>query len=209
MTGKMSKWPPDMTLTGKTVRLDILSPAHLGDLQEAVRGGDLPRLWYTTIPTADSMLAEIERRASLRDAGTMLPFAIIEASSGKAVGMTTYMNIDAENRHLEIGSTWYDTRVQRTGLNTECKYLMLRQAFEVLECVAVEFRTHCVNHQSRRAIERLGARLDGVLRNHMIMANGTLRDTAVYSIIASEWPMIKAHLRWQMEKPRGSLIAHR
>mgnify|MGYP002630544936 FL=1 len=128
----------------------------------------------------------------------MSPFAIIENASGKSVGMTTYMNIDAANHRLEIGSTWYRKSAQRTGINTECKYLMLGHAFETLDCIAVEFRTHFINHQSRRAIERLGAKLDGVLRAHMVMPNGTIRDTCVYSIVASEWPTIKAHLSLQM-----------
>ena len=132
----------------------------------------------------------------------MLPFAIIERASGKAVGMTTYMDIDAANRRLEIGSTWYRRSVQRTPINTECKLLLLRHAFEELDCIAVEFRTHFMNAQSRRAIERLGAKFDGVLRSHKIMANGTLRDTAVYSITSAEWPAVKANLEWQLEKPR-------
>lgn len=132
----------------------------------------------------------------------MLPFSIIDRTNGHAVGMTTYMNIDAANRRLEIGSTWYRKSVQRSPFNTECKLLLLQHAFESLDCIAVEFRTHFVNTQSRRAIERLGAKLDGVLRSHMMMANGTLRDTAVYSIIAPEWPTVKANLQWQLEKPR-------
>jgi RimJ/RimL family protein N-acetyltransferase len=112
------------------------------------------------------------------------------------------MNIDASNKRVEIGSTWYRKSVQRSPLNTECKLLLLQHAFEELDCLAVEFRTHFVNIQSRRGIERLGAKLDGVLRSHIVMENGTVRDTAVYSIIASEWPTVKAHLTWQLEKPR-------
>ncbi len=131
----------------------------------------------------------------------MLPFAIL-TPDGKAVGMTTYMNIDAASRRVEIGSTWYRKSVQRGPMNTQVKLLMLEHAFEELDCIAVEFRTHFVNMQSRRAIERLGAKLDGVLRSHMIMANGTIRDTACYSIIASEWSTVKANLTWQLEKPR-------
>ena len=114
--------------------------------------------------------------------------------------MTTFMNVDAFNHRVEIGSTWYAARVQRTALNTECKLLLLTHAFEQLQCIAVELRTHVLNTQSRRAIERLGAKLDGTLRNHMRMPNGTLRDTVVYSIIDSEWPTVRAHLRWQLEK---------
>ncbi len=116
--------------------------------------------------------------------------------------MTTYMNVDAANRRVEIGSTWYAKSVQRSGLNTEAKLLLLGHAFDTLDCIAVEFRTHFMNHQSRRAIERLGAKLDGILRSHQIAPNGTLRDTCVYSIIAPEWPTVRAHLQWLLEKPR-------
>jgi RimJ/RimL family protein N-acetyltransferase len=132
----------------------------------------------------------------------MLPFSIIEKSSKKVVGMTTYMNIDVTNHRVEIGSTWYRKSVQRSSLNTECKLLLLRHAFEEMYCIAVEFRTHFINQQSRKAIERLGAKFDGTLRSHMKMANGTIRDTAVYSIIASEWPTVKANLTWMLEKPK-------
>ncbi|MEL6752379.1 MAG: GNAT family protein, partial [Pseudomonadota bacterium] len=121
---------------------------------------------------------------------------------GKAVGMTTYMNIDAANRRVEIGSTWYGKSVQRTGINTACKLLLLTRAFEQLDCIAVEFRTHRMNVQSRRAIERLGAQFDGLIRAHMVMANGTIRDTAVYSITAPEWPAVKANLEWMLTKSR-------
>jgi RimJ/RimL family protein N-acetyltransferase len=198
----MSVWPDDVTLSGKYVRLEPLSMDHLGDLQGAARDGDLHLLWYTTIPHADEMAVEITRRLSLRETGSMLPFAIIDQSSGHAVGMTTFMNIDAASKRVEIGSTWYAKSVQRSPLNTECKLLMMTHAFEQLNCIAVEFRTHFVNVQSRRAIERLGAKLDGVLRNHMVMANGSLRDTAAYSVINSEWPAIKTHLQFQLDKPR-------
>jgi RimJ/RimL family protein N-acetyltransferase len=148
------------------------------------------------------MATEIERRLALRSEGRMLPFAVIERATGKAVGMTTFMNVDAANRRVEIGSTWYRRAVQRTAINTECKRLLLAHAFEQLECIAVEFRTHFFNHQSRRGIERLGAKLDGILRNHQIAPNGTLRDTCVYSIIAPEWPTVRAHLDYQLARPR-------
>jgi N-acetyltransferase len=131
----------------------------------------------------------------------MLPFTVFD-SQGRIVGMTTYMNIDAANRRLEIGSTWYARSVQRTALNTQCKRLLLGHAFEALSCIAVEFRTHRLNSQSRRAIERLGAQLDGILRSHQISPNGSLRDTAVYSITAAEWPTVAAHLDWQLSRPR-------
>ncbi len=131
----------------------------------------------------------------------MLPFTVIDAQ-GKIAGMTTYMNVDAGNRRVEIGSTWYAKWVQRTPLNTQCKLLLLQHAFETLDCIAVEFRTHFFNQQSRAAIERLGAKLDGILRNHQIAPNGTLRDTVVYSIIRGEWPVVQAHLAYQMSKAR-------
>ncbi|WP_281708580.1 GNAT family N-acetyltransferase [Phaeobacter italicus] len=186
-------WASPLSLTGKTVSLVPLSQDHASDLTEAAADGDLHQLWYTTVPAPQDVSAEITRRLTLQDSGSMAPFAILDRS-GRAVGMTTYMNIDAPNRRLEIGSTWYRRSVQRSGINTECKRLMLTHAFETLDAIAVEFRTHRLNRQSRAAIERLGAQLDGILRAHMILANGTLRDTAVYSITAAEWPTIRAHL---------------
>jgi len=197
-----ARWPEPVTLKGQVTSVVPLASAHARDLEEAAADGDLYKLWYTSVPAPENVASEIERRLSLQAAGSMLPFAIMENASGRAVGMTTYMHIDAINRRVEIGSTWYRKAVQRTGLNTECKYLLLRHAFETLACNCVEFRTHFINHQSRRAIERLGAKLDGILRQHMIMPNGTLRDTCVYSIISPEWPTVRAHLEWQMEKSR-------
>ncbi len=195
-------WPESFTVSGKNVDIVPLTHQHEADLKEAAADGELHRLWYTSIPEPDGMGDEITRRLSLQSAGSMLPFAIVDKRNGQAVGMTTYMNIDASNKRLEIGSTWYRKAAQRGPLNTECKLLLLQHAFEKLDCIAVEFRTHFVNMQSRRAIERLGAKLDGILRSHMIMANGTVRDTAVYSIISAEWPTVKANLQWKLEKPR-------
>lgn len=195
-------WPAPVTLDGTVVAVVPLSPTHREELAVAAGDGELHRLWYTTVPAPQAMAGEIERRLGLQAAGSMLPFAVVDKKERRAVGMTTYMNIDAVNRRVEIGSTWYAGSVQRTGINTECKFLLLRHAFENLDCIAVEFRTHFLNTQSRRAIERVGAKLDGVLRQHMIMPNGTLRDTCVYSIIAAEWPTVKAHLLWQMQRPR-------
>jgi RimJ/RimL family protein N-acetyltransferase len=192
------------TLRGQHVCLMPLSAAHHDDLIEAVKDGELWRHWYTAIPTPDKMAAEIERRLSLHKQGSMLPFTV--QVNGKAVGMTTYMNIDAANQRVEIGSTWYRASVQRSPVNTECKRLLLAYAFEQLQCNAVEFRTHFFNQQSRRAIERLGAKLDGVLRNHQINhhpdAAGALRDTCVYSILNTEWPSVKAHLDYQLSRSR-------
>lgn len=197
-------WLTPITLNGTHVRLEPLSQSHHDELVEAVRDGELWNLWYTYVPTPERMRAEIDRRLGLKEQGSMLPFAVIDQTTGTAAGMTTYMDIDAVNRRVEIGSTWYRKRVQRTPLNTECKLLLLQHAFETLSCIAVEFRTHYFNYASRRAIERLGAKLDGILRNHRLAADGTLRDTCAYSIIASEWPTVKAHLRYQLSRARSN-----
>ncbi len=195
-------WPDPVTLRGEHARLEPLSHAHHEALVEAVKDGELWKLWYTAVPTPEGMAKEIDRRLGLREAGSMLPFTVFDAD-GKVAGMSTYMNIDATHRRVEIGSTWYARRVQRTPLNTQCKLLLLGHAFEAIDCIAVEFRTHFFNHQSRRAIERLGAKQDGILRSHQIAPNGTLRDTVVYSITAAEWPTVRAHLNYQLnEKAR-------
>ncbi len=196
----------DLHLNGQHVQLVPLAPEHHDAMVAAVQDGELWRLWYTAIPHPDGMAAEIERRLALRRQGSMMPFAVLDAQ-GQVAGMTTYMNIDAANQRLEIGSTWYRRSVQRTALNTEAKRLLLAHAFEALGCIAVECRPHWFNHASRRGIERLGAKLDGVLRAHQINrhpdAPNTLRDTCVYSIVATEWPSVKAHLDFQLRRPRA------
>ena len=192
-------WPEPVSFKGAHMRLAPLAPEHRDGLIEAVKDGELWRLWYTAIPSPEGMEKEIERRLGLQKAGSMLPFTVFDAD-GRIAGMTTYMNIDAANRRVEIGSTWYAKRVQRTALNTECKLVLLGHAFEKLDCIAVEFRTHFFNRASRRGIERLGAKLDGVLRSHQIGANGALRDTVVYSIIAGEWPAVKQHLTFSLNR---------
>jgi RimJ/RimL family protein N-acetyltransferase len=189
-----------VSLRGKRVALVPLAMEHAGALAEAAKDGELWRLWYTSVPKPEAMEAEISRRLELLAAGSMLPFTVIEAAAGVPVGMTTFMNVDRVNRRVEIGSTWYAGRVQRTGLNTEAKLLLLEYAFERLGCLAVEFRTHFFNEQSRRAIERLGAKLDGILRCHSLASNGTLRDTCVYSIVAAEWPAVRANLEWRLQR---------
>jgi len=194
-------WPAPVTLSGVHATLEPLAVGHADGLVEAVRDGELWKLWYTAIPAPERMAAEIERRLGLQASGSMLPFTVRDGA-GRIAGMTTYMNVDAVHRRVEIGSTWYARRVQRTPLNTECKLMLLTHAFEALGCIAVEFRTHFFNQQSRRGIERLGARLDGILRNHQRATDGTLRDTCVYSITAAEWPTVKTHLRFQLDRPR-------
>jgi len=194
-------WLEPVTLRAALAVLEPLAAGHAAGLADAVRDGALWTLWYTTIPTPEGMAAEIERRLDLQRRGTMLPFAVRDAG-GRLVGMTTYMNVDAVHRRVEIGSTWYAASVQRSALNTCCKLLLLAHAFERLDCIAVEFRTHFFNQASRRGIERLGARLDGILRHHQRMPDGTLRDTCVYSIVAPEWPTVRSHLTYQLARPR-------
>lgn len=184
-----------VTLSGTYVRLEPLAMKHHDQLVEAARDGKLWELWFTNVPEPEGMRAEIERRLELQRNGTMLPFAVIALPEGRAAGMTTYMNIDADYRRVEIGSTWYRASVQRTALNTEAKLLLLTHAFEKLRCIAVEFRTSSANLRSRAAIERLGAKFDGVLRSHMRHKDGSLRDTCVYSITAEEWPAARENLR--------------
>ena len=187
-------------LKGASVKLIPLNLSHAEDLKEAVADGQLNNLWYTNIPDEGGVETEIERRLKLEKLGSMAPFSVVELKRDKAVGMTTFMNMDPINRRVEIGSTWYRDDVQRTSINTESKLLLMGCAFEKLNCIAVEFRTHFMNRQSRRAIERLGAKLDGILRSHMIIANGTIRDTVVYSVIRSEWEAVKANLKWMLKR---------
>ena len=194
-------WPEPVTLSGSHATLVPLTSAHAPELIDAVRDGELWNLWYTYAPAPETMAQALSERLQFQRDGSWLPFTVLDAD-GRVVGMTSYLNIDATNRRVEIGGTWYAKRVQRTALNTACKFMLLAHAFETLDCIAVEFRTHRLNSQSRRAIERLGAQFDGILRSHQRALNGTLRDTAVYSIIAAEWPTVKAHLTWQLERPR-------
>lgn len=184
-------WLEPVTLRAPAVCLEPLSQAHHDDLVAATRDGELWKLWYTNIPAPETMRAVIEERLTSQAAGNVLPFAVRSTTTSRVVGMTTYLNVEAANRRLEIGNTWYAKSAQRTALNTQAKWLLLTHAFDKLDCIAVEFRTHYHNRQSRRAIERLGAKLDGVLRNHRVMADGSLRDTCVYSIVASEWPTVR------------------
>lgn len=187
-----------ITLKGQYATLEPLSLDHHDALIAAVSDGKLWKLWYTSIPKPENMRAEIERRLKLQEQGSMLPFVTRRHDTGALCGMTTYMNADPVNRRLEIGSTWTAASAQRTGINTECKLMLLTHAFESLQCIAVEFRTHWVNQQSRAAILRLGAKQDGILRNHQRSPDGSLRDTVVFSITESEWPTIKRHLQFKL-----------
>ena len=187
-----------VTLDGRFVTLEPLSPEHHDGLVDAAKDGELWKLWYTSVPTPEGMAAEIDRRLGLQERGSMLPFATRLKASGKLIGMTTYMNIDAATPRVEIGSTWNAASAHSSGSNPDSKLLLLRHAFETLGCPAVEFRTHWLNHQSREAIARLGAKQDGVLRNHSRTADGVLRDTVVFSILEHEWPAVRTGLEFRL-----------
>jgi len=198
-------WPEPITLRGTHAILEPLSQAHHDDLAEAVQDGELWKLWFTVVPEPAKMKAEIDRRLERQAKGGMLPFAVRHTGTGKVVGMTSYWNVEEAHRRVEIGGTWYRKSMQRTPLNTECKLLLLTHAFEKLSCICVELRTHFFNHASRRAIERLGAKLDGILRNNQILPDGNIRDTCAYSIIVSEWPVVKTNLLWKLKQQRTEL----
>lgn len=192
-----------VTLTGELVVVEPLSDAHHDGLVDAAADGQLWTLGYTRIPSPDQMRQSIADQLELQADGLLVPFVVRQLATGRLVGLTTYLNLDPENRRLEIGGTWYAQSVHRSGVNVECKLLLLGHAFGPLGCIAVELRTHWLNVQSRRAIERLGAKQDGVLRSHRIMPDGTLRDTVVYSILEHEWPAVRAELERRRALRRG------
>jgi len=191
-----------VTLKGKHATLEPLVREHEADLRRAAADGELWRLWYTSVPEPDKTAPYIDAALKMREDLGAMPFAVRDSAAGDIVGCTRYFNVDAANRRLEIGHTWYAKRAQRSAINTECKLLLLTHAFEKLKCVAVEFRTHWFNHASRDAIARLGAKQDGVLRNHQILPDGSYRDTVVFSIIENEWPAVKRNLTFLLERPR-------
>jgi N-acetyltransferase len=188
-----------LTLRSAHATLEPLGAEHEAGLALAAADGDLWRLWYTSVAPPDKMRDYIATALDMREKQGAMPFVVRENATGEIVGCTRYFNVDAVNRRLEIGHTWYAKRVQRTALNTECKLLLLGHAFEQLKCIAVEFRTHWFNQASRTAIARLGAKQDGVLRNHQLMPDGARRDTVVFSIIDGEWPAVKRHLQFKLE----------
>ena len=200
MTTRQPGWGESFSAQGTWVGLVPLDPAHEAGLIEAVQDGKPYDRWFARVPAPDEMAADIRRRLDLQAAGRMLPFTVLD-HQGRIAGMTSYMTLDRANRRVDIGYTWYRASVQRTPLNTEAKLILLAHAFEVLDCIAVGFTTSSFNAESRRALERLGAKLDGILRNHQILADGTIRDTCCYSIIASEWPAVRRHLHWLL-RPR-------
>lgn len=191
-----------MVLQGAYATLEPMETSHVDALARAAEDGEIHKLWYTHVADPAHMRDYVAAALAMRDNLGAMPFVARHNASGEIVGSTRYFNVDADNRRLEIGSTWYARRVQRSAFNTECKLLLLTHAFEQLDCIAVEFRTHWFNFASRAAIARLGARQDGVLRNHQIANDGSKRDTVVFSIIDNEWPAVKCHLQFQMQKPR-------
>jgi RimJ/RimL family protein N-acetyltransferase len=194
----MTRFIEPVTLEGSLATLAPLAVEHGDALAAAAADGQLWKLWYTSVPSPETTAQYIEAALAQRETAQAMPFVVREVNSGAIVGCTRYFNVEPAHRRLEIGYTWYAQRVQRTLVNTECKLLLLGHAFEKLDCIAVEFRTHWMNHQSRRAIARLGAKEDGILRSHQIAPDGSLRDTVVFSIIASEWPAVRQHLLFKL-----------
>ena len=197
-----SRFIEPVVLSGARVSIEPLSPEHADGVRAAVADGELWNLWYTSVPRPDAVPAWIAAALDMRERLGAMPFVVRDrAAHGAIVGATRYFNVEAAHRRLEIGHTWYAKRVQRTAVNTEAKLLLLRHAFETLGCIAVEFRTHWFNFASRAAIARLGAKQDGVLRNHQLMPDGTRRDTVVFSILDAEWPAVRRNLQERLARP--------
>lgn len=196
----MQNWLNPVVLEGNLVKLVPLETSHTSALLKAASDGNLWELWYTSAPSKENVESYVKSVLTEQKAGLALPFVVVEKASGDVVGTTRYLNVDSRNKRVEIGATWYAKRTQRTGINTECKHLLLTHAFETLKTIAVEFRTHFHNHPSRNAILRLGAKQDGILRNHIVDHNGLLRDTVVFSILNSEWSTVKNSLEFKMKK---------
>ena len=194
----MTSWIKPVSLHGSTVSLEPLDMKHVAALGDAASDGKLWELWYTNIPAPGDTNAYVEKALSMRETQGSMAFVVVEAASGDIVGCTRFFNVDEENQRAEIGYTWYAKRVQRSAVNTETKLLLLQHAFEGLDAIAVEFRTHWHNHASRRAIARLGAKQDGILRHHQKSSNGVFRDTVVFSIIAPEWPAVREALKFKL-----------
>jgi len=196
-----NRWIEPVTLSGSKVILEPLSLEHLDGIIAAVKDGELWSLWFTSIPSPEKAEGYIKTALDMRENAGAMPFIVRDRETNTIIGCTRYFNVDEVNQRLEIGYTWYSESYQRTAANTECKYLLLSHAFEKLEAIAVEFRTHWHNHKSRAAIARLGAKQDGVLRNHTRSADGIYRDTVVFSIINLEWPAVKQSLKFKLNGP--------
>ena len=191
----MTHWIKEVTLTGANIELVPLNLEHISAFSEAAADGELWNLWYTSVPSPQNTEVFIREALLVKNNNGDLPFVIRDIKSQKVIGATRYCHVDNHNKRVEIGYTWYAKSFQRTGANTECKLLMLTHAFEQLNAIAVEFRTHWFNQKSRKAILRLGAKQDGIIRNHQQLEDGSYRDTVVFSIINSEWPSVRNNLK--------------
>lgn len=196
----MTNWLEPIHLEGNVVRLVPLTLEYRNALLSAATDGKLWELWYTSVPSAETIDSYIETAIQQNKNKKSLAFVVIHKATNTIVGSTRYCNVDIENRRLEIGYTWYAKTFQKTGVNAECKYLLLKNAFEEYKAIAVELRTHFYNHASRQAIAKLGAKQDGILRNHKIYKDGERRDTVVFSIIDSEWATVKKSLEYRMRR---------
>jgi RimJ/RimL family protein N-acetyltransferase len=196
--------PEPITLEANGIRLEPLSPEHCCALQTAAADGELWQLWYTSVPAVEQMARYIDHALHGQEAGHMLPWAVRELASGDIVGSTRYHDIIADVDRVEIGYTWYAKRCQRSHVNTTCKLMLLERAFDTLGCQVVGLRTDNFNFTSQRAIEALGAKRDGVIRHHFRRRDGSVRDTVMYSILHGEWPAVRTHLRFRLEKHRAA-----
>lgn len=189
-----------LVLQDPHVALEPLALTHVPGLEQATADGNLSNLWYTKVPAPDEVRAYVEHALDTQNAGTALPFAVRDKSDGAIVGSTRLFDFEAKLPRVEIGYTWYAASRQRSHVNTACKQLLLAHAFEQLHCVAVQLCTDRYNQASQRAIERLGARRDGILRSHRLRADGSVRDSVVYSIIAAEWPDVRRLLAFKLSR---------
>lgn len=197
----MSRFVQPVVLTGpRWIQVEPLSIDHVAEIATAAADSDNATLWFTTAATPDGADAWVRKMLDIQAGDDGVTFVVRRLSDGHLVGSTSMFNVDAGNRRLEIGHTWYSRSARRTGVNSETKLVLLTHAFETLDCVAVEFRTHFFNSASRAAIERLGAKLDGILRSHQISADGVRRDTVVYSILDHEWPAVRENLRYRLAR---------
>ena len=195
----MSRFVEPVPLAGtRWVRLEPLTEAHVDEIASAARDGDPGRLWFTMAPSPHTAGEWVDRMLALQADGGLT--FVVRRLDGTLIGSSSYLNVDGPNRRLEIGATWYAASARRTGVNSETKLLMLGHAFDALGCIAVEFRTHFFNFASRTAIERLGAKLDGVLRSHQLLADDSRRDTVVYSILDGEWPAVRNNLTFRLDR---------
>ncbi|MGE2833723.1 GNAT family N-acetyltransferase [Mycobacterium sp. SMC-4] len=196
----MTGFVDPVSLVGERwVSLEALTSEHVPEIEAVAADGELGRLWFTRAPQPGGAREWVDARLEVQSPSTGLTF-VVRGRDGTLVGSSSYMNVDPTNRRLEIGNTWYAASARRTGVNTETKLLMLGHAFSVLGCVAVEFRTHHLNSTSRAAIERLGAKLDGILRSHQLMPDGSRRDTVVYSVLDIEWPAVRSNLLHRLDR---------